>query len=84
MRLKKQPEDKALAIAMALREDFMAKTFIDIQSVDKTARIELPEGKRRRRSNRRVFANITHHDKFVRRVFNNKSFSDGGRFYGGW
>ena len=28
--------------------------------------------------------NITHHDKFVRRIFNNKTFSDGGRFYGGW
>ena len=28
--------------------------------------------------------NITHHDKFVRRIFNNNSFSDGGRFYGGW
>ena len=62
----------------------LEKTFIDIQSVDKPARIELPEGKKRRRSNRRVFVNITHHDKFVRRVFNNKSFSDGGRFYGGW
>ena len=62
----------------------LEKTFIDIQSVDKPTRIELPEGKKRRRSNRRVFVNITHHDKFVRRIFNNRSFSDGGRFYGGW
>jgi hypothetical protein len=62
----------------------LEKTFIDIQSVDKPARIELPRGKRRRRNNRRVFVNITHHDKFVRRIFNNKSFFDGGRFYGGW
>ena len=62
----------------------LEKTFIDIQSVDKPARIELPRGKRRRRNNRRVFVNITHHDKFVRRVFNNRSFADGGRFYGGW
>ena len=62
----------------------LEKTFIDIQSVDKPARIELPEGKKRRRRNRRVFVNITHHDKFVRRIFNNNSFSDGGRFYGGW
>ena len=62
----------------------LEKTFIDIQSVDKPARVELPEGKKRRRRNRPVFVNITHHDKFVRRVFNNNSFSDGGRFYGGW
>ena len=62
----------------------LEKTFIDVQSVDKPARVELPEGKKRRHRNRPVFVNITHHDKFVRRVFNNKSFSDGGRFYGGW
>jgi hypothetical protein len=47
-------------------------------------RIELSEKKRRRQSNKPVFVNITHHDKFVRRIFNNKRFSDGGRFYGGW
>ena len=28
--------------------------------------------------------NITHHGKFVRRIFNNGTFDDGGRFYGGW
>ena len=37
----------------------LEKTFIDIQSVDKPTRIELPEGKKRRRSNRRVFVNMT-------------------------
>ena len=58
-------------------------TFIDIQSLD-VPRIELPEKKRRRQSNKQVFVNITHHDKFVRRIFNNNTFDDGGRFYGGW
>jgi hypothetical protein len=75
---------KQMRLAVQQYNKLLGKTFIDIQSVDKPARIELPEGKRRRRSNRRVFVNITHHDKFVRRIFNNKSFSDGGRFYGGW
>ena len=75
---------KQMRLAVQQYNKLLEKTFIDIQSVDKPARIELPEGKRRRRSNRRVFVNITHHDKFVRRIFNNKSFSDGGRFYGGW
>ena len=59
------------------------RTFIDIQSLD-VPRIELPEKKKRRQSNKQVFVNITHHDKFVRRIFNNKTFDDGGRFYGGW
>ena len=61
----------------------LEKTFIDIQSLD-VPRIELPEKKKRRQSNKQVFVNITHHDKFVRRIFNNNTFDDGGRFYGGW
>ena len=61
----------------------LEKTFIDIQSLDKP-RIELPERSRRKRNNKPIYVNITHHDKFVRRVFNNSSFEDGGRFYGGW
>ena len=73
-----------MRLAVQQYNKLLEKTFIDIQSVDKPARIELPQGTRRRRTNRRVFVNITHHDKFVRRIFNNKSFSDGGRFYGGW
>ena len=60
----------------------LEKAFIDIQSMD-TPHIELSK-KRRRQSNIPVFVNITHHDKFVRRIFNNKRFSDGGRFHGGW
>ena len=75
---------RQMRFAVQQYNKLLEKTFIDIQSVDKPARIELPEGKRRRRSNKPVFVNITHHDKFVRRVFNNNSFSDGGRFYGGW
>ena len=75
---------RQMRLAVQQYNKLLEKTFIDIQSVDKPARIELPQGTRRRRTNRRVFVNITHHDKFVRRIFNNKSFSDGGRFYGGW
>ena len=40
--------------------------------------------KKRRKDDRPVFVNVSHHDKFVRRIFNNSSFADGGRFYGGW
>ena len=61
----------------------LEKTFIDIQSLDKP-RIKLPQNEQRRRSNKPIYVNITHHNKFVRRIFNNNSFEDGGRFYGGW
>ena len=34
--------------------------------------------------NKPTYVNISHHDKFTRRIFNNGSFEEGGRFYGGW
>jgi hypothetical protein len=58
-------------------------TFIDIPELD-IPRIELEEKKQRRRRNKPIFVNISHHDKFTRRIFNNSSFEEGGRFYGGW
>ena len=58
-------------------------TFIDIPELD-TPRIELEEKKHRQRRNKPIFVNISHHDKFTRRIFNNSSFEEGGRFYGGW
>ena len=60
----------------------LEKSFIDIQKYD-VPRI-LIKPKRRRRSDEPKYVNISHHDKFVRRVFNNSSFDKGGRFYGGW
>ncbi len=61
----------------------LERTFIDIPSFDQP-RIELGDKENRRRNNKPVFVNITHHGKFVRRIFNNGTFDDGGRFYGGW
>ena len=75
---------KQMRLLLEKYNKLLERTFIDIQSVNKPARIKLPERKKRRRRNKPVFVNITHHDKFVRRIFNNKRFSDGGRFYGGW
>ena len=61
----------------------LERTFVDIPSLDEP-RIELGDKENRRQNNKPVFVNITHHGKFVRRVFNNGTFDDGGRFYGGW
>ena len=59
------------------------RSFIDIPHADKP-RIELKEKKKRRKSNRPLFVQLSHHAKFVKRIFNNHSWQDGGRFYGGW
>ena len=62
--------------------ELLRTTFIDIPELD-IPRIELKEKKKRRRRNKPVFVNISHHDKFIRRIFNNSTFEEGGRFYGG-
>ena len=53
--------------------ELLRTTFIDIPELD-IPRIELNEKKKRRRRNKPVFVNISHHDKFTRRIFNNGSF----------
>ena len=68
---------------LVIYNELLRKTFIDIQEYN-IPRIELKEKKERRRRNKPVFVNITHHDKFIRRIFNNSTWDDGGRFYGGW
>ncbi len=60
----------------------LEKSFIDIQKYDEPKILIKP--KRRRRSDKPKYVNISHHDKFVRRIFNNSTFEEGGRFYGGW
>tara|TARA_B100001057_G_C22780088_1_gene923296 strand:+ start:29 stop:1510 length:1482 start_codon:yes stop_codon:yes gene_type:complete len=63
--------------------ELLSRTFIDIPELN-IPRIELKEKKQRRLKNKPIYVNISHHDKFTRRVFNNSSFEEGGRFYGGW
>lgn len=78
-----KPHIKQMRSLVDTYNQLLAKTFIDIPSLN-TPRIELSDNKKRRKNNKPVFVNITQHNKFVRRIFNNKTFSDGGRFYGGW
>jgi len=54
--------------------NLLRRTFIDIPHFPKNG-IILSDGKK--------FV-IDHNEKFVCRIFNNKSWKDGGRFYGGW
>ncbi len=63
--------------------ELLRKTFIDIQELE-TPRIKLKDDKLRKKRNKPTYVNISHHDKFTRRIFNNGSFKEGGRFYGGW
>ena len=55
----------------------LANTHIDIFDLDKPV-IEIGSGSKTMR------LAITQQDKFVRRIFNNSRWDQGGRFYGGW
>lgn len=58
----------------------LEKTYIDIPSLSKSGiRINQRKNKKQFRT---IF--ISQWDKVVTRVFNNGSWDDGGRFYGGW
>ena len=61
----------------------LERAFIDIPTLDKPI-VELPNKHSNGKKRKSASVNISHHDKFVRRIFNNSSFSQGGRFYGGW
>jgi hypothetical protein len=55
----------------------LARTHIDIHTLEEPS-LWVGSGKKRKR------ILIGQHNKFVRRVFNNSNFGEGGRFYGGW
>ena len=57
----------------------LAKTFIDIPDMNKPM-LEIKD----KNSGKTRYVNITHHGKFTHRVFNNSSWDQGGRFYGGF
>lgn len=55
----------------------LSQTYIDIYDLEKPI-IEIGKGKKKMK------LQITQKDKFVRRIFNNSRWDQGGRFYGGW
>ena len=55
----------------------LSQTHIDIYDLEKPV-IEIGNGKKKMK------LQITQKDKFVRRIFNNSRWDQGGRFYGGW
>ena len=62
--------------------EILNRTFIDIPGCDKPEVIIAPKGKRK--TDREVKVRLTQDNKFVRRIFNNGSWFEGGRFAGGW
>ena len=69
-------QTRAMRSLLKRYNDLLAKTHIDIHYLDKPIiRFQNPKA---------APLPITQGDKFVRRVFNNGRWDQGGRFYGGW
>ena len=64
--------------------NLLRKTYIDVPSAP-TEGIPCKQGYRARKKKKKPRRlKVSHYDKFVRRIFNNESWDQGGRFYGGW
>ena len=64
--------------------NLLRRTYIDVPSAPLDG-IPCRQGERSKRLGKKPKRiKVSQHDKFVRRVFNNNSWNDGGRFYGGW
>jgi hypothetical protein len=74
-----QSDEKIRAMRRVLTDynDLLSNTHIDIYNLEKPV-IEIGAGKKKMR------LQINQQDKFVRRIFNNSRWDQGGRFYGGW
>lgn len=69
-------QTRAMRSLLKRYNDLLARTHIDIHYLDKPII--------RFQSSKAAPLPVTQGDKFVRRVFNNGRWDQGGRFYGGW
>ena len=61
----------------------LERTFIDIGSAN-SPRLEIEKNKGSKSQDKPHYVHILHKEKFTHRVFNNSSWEEGGRFYGGF
>ena len=63
--------------------ELLERTFIDIGSAD-SPRLEIEKKVGSKNQDKPHYVHISHKSKFTHRVFNNSSWDEGGRFYGGF
>ena len=80
-----EPTDEILSQRSLVKQynELLERTFIDIGSAN-SPRLEIEKNKGSKDPNKPHYVYITHKGKFTHRVFNNGSWDEGGRFYGGF
>jgi len=76
-------ETRSQRYVMRQYNELLERTFIDIGSAN-SPRLEIAKHKGSKNPNKPHYVNIQHRGKFTHRVFNNSSFNESGRFYGGF
>ena len=80
-----EPTDEIISQRSLVKQynELLERTFIDIGSAN-SPRLEIEKNKGSKDPNKPHYVRITHKGKFTYRVFNNLSWDEGGRFYGGF
>lgn len=79
---KETKETKRMRSALTAYNNLLKRTFIDIPDFPEDGLVF--EGRTRQGKKTKNTIRIDDNNKFVRRIFNNESWADGGRYYGGW
>ena len=76
-------ETESQRLVLQQYNDILERTFIDLGTAE-SSRLEIEKNKGSKNPDKPHYVHITHKGKFTRRVFNNSSWDEGGRFYGGF
>ena len=76
-------ETESQRLVVQQYNDILERTFIDIGSAN-SPRLEIEKNKGSKSQGKPHYVHILHKGKFTHRVFNNSSWEEGGRFYGGF
>ena len=76
-------ETESQRLVVQQYNDILERTFIDIGSAN-SPRLEIEKNKGSKSQDKPHYVHILHKGKFTHRVFNNSSWDEGGRFYGGF
>lgn len=75
------PEISRWRSELVAYNNLLRATYIDIPSFPQSGLVTSKNSKSFK-SNQKI--QLSHHEKFIKRIFNNNNWENGGRFYGGW
>lgn len=78
------PETKKWRRNLYAYNNLLRNTLVDIPQIPRGGLVEKPKTSAKKKKPKEVRTTINRSNKFVRRIFSDGSFEDGGRYYGGF